>query len=131
MKEGITAILMLIGGMCMFLAALGMIRMPDLFTRMHMATQAATLGVGSVLAAVVVYFGHLGVTTQAVLIVAFSFLTTPVAAHMIGHASYFVGNEPLWEGTIRDEVHGHTEGIRSTATPSAYPREISGIAQVD
>lgn len=106
MKEIVSTILVLVGTVFMFLAGLGILRMPDLYTRMSATTKVATLGIGSMLLAVAVYFGELGIATRALAAVAFVLLTAPVAAHMIGRASYFVG-VPLCKETIADELRGH------------------------
>ena len=108
MTELITALFLLVGGSFTLLAAVGSLRMPDLFTRMQAATKGSTLGVGCLLAAVAVYFGELGVVTRALAGVAFILLTAPVAAHMIGRAAYFI-SVPLWHGTIVDELRGRYE----------------------
>lgn len=106
MSEAVSSALMIIGAAFALLAGAGVVRMPDLFMRMQAATKASTLGIGCIVLAVAVHFGDLGVTTRAVATIIFVFLTAPVAAHMIGRASYFVG-VPLWEGTIIDELRGH------------------------
>lgn len=108
MRELLTAILLLVGAAFVLLASVGVLRMPDLFTRMQAATKAATLGSGCLLIGVAVYFGDLGVTARALAAVAFIVLTAPVAAHMIGRAAYFV-SVPLWEGTVVDELRGRYE----------------------
>ena len=106
MSDWLVAGLLLLGGSLMLLAAVGVLRMPDVFTRMSAATKASALGVGCVLLAVAVHFADLGVTTRVVLVIAFVLLTTPVSAHRIGRSAYFVG-VPLWAGTTRDELRGH------------------------
>jgi len=106
MREIVSAVLVLIGALFMFLAGVGIVRMPDLYTRMSATTKVATLGVGSTLLAVAVYFNELGITSRALATIAFVLLTAPVAAHMIGRAAYFTG-VPLWEGTVLDELRGH------------------------
>lgn len=106
MREILSAILLLIGAVFMFVAGIGILRMPDLYTRMSATTKVATLGVGSTLLAAAVYFGELGITSRALATIAFVFLTAPVAAHMIGRAAYF-GDVPLWSGTVVDELSGH------------------------
>jgi CPA2 family monovalent cation:H+ antiporter-2 len=106
MCEILSSALILIGATFALRAGAGVIRMPDLFTRMQAATKASTLGIGCIILAVAVHFGELGVTTRALATIIFVFLTAPVAAHMIARAAYFVG-VPLWEGTIIDELHGH------------------------
>jgi len=104
MIEVLTALFLLAGTALIFLAALGLLRMPDLLTRMHATTKSGALGAGLMVAAVAVYFvDDFAVTIRAVAIVVFIIVTGPIAAHVIGRASYFVG-VPLWEGTIKDEL---------------------------
>jgi multicomponent Na+:H+ antiporter subunit G len=103
--EWLTAILLVAGSIFMFLAAVGTVRFPDLFTRMHAATKATSLGGLLMLAAVAVYFATAWVIVQSVLIVAFIFFTTPIASHMIGRAAYFL-DIPKWEGTFIDQCLG-------------------------
>ena len=103
MSERLSAVLLVVGGFFMLLAGLGVLRLPDLFMRLQAATKASTLGVGCLLLGVAVHFQDLGVTTRAVLIISFFFLTAPVGAHMIARAAYAVG-VPLWEGTLIDEL---------------------------
>jgi len=89
----------------MLLAAVGLLRLPDLFMRMQAATKSSTLGIACMLLAVAVHFGQLGITTLALLIIAFFFLTAPVATHMVARAAYLVG-VPLWQGTVMDDLRG-------------------------
>jgi multicomponent Na+:H+ antiporter subunit G len=124
MNDIISAALIVIGGAFMLLAGVGILRMPDLFMRMQAATKAATLGAGCMLLAVAVHFGELTVVARALLVIAFVFLTAPVAAHMIARAAYSVGT-PLWEGTIADELRDQhpppaapETGADSLAAPS-------------
>jgi monovalent cation/proton antiporter MnhG/PhaG subunit len=106
MNETLSSALMIIGATFALLAGVGVLRMPDLFTRMQAATKASTLGIGCIVLAVAIHFGELGITTRALATIIFVFLTAPVAAHMIARAGYFVG-VPLWERTVIDELHGH------------------------
>ncbi|MBI3997532.1 MAG: monovalent cation/H(+) antiporter subunit G [Armatimonadetes bacterium] len=127
MTEWVTALLLLLGGAFILLAGIGILRMPDVYTRMQPATKAATLGVGCLLLAVAVHFDDLGIRTRALAAIAFVLLTAPVAAHMIGRAAYIVG-VPLWEGTIVDELRGQydvragvlrSRATRGSGTPAA------------
>lgn len=113
-SEILTSLLIVMGSGFMLLAGVGVVRMPDLFMRMQAATKAATLGAGCMLLAVIVHFGDVAVATRAFLVIAFIFLTAPVAAHMIARAAYSVGT-PLWEGTITDELH-RSPAAGTTAT---------------
>jgi multicomponent Na+:H+ antiporter subunit G len=99
----ITAFLLLTGAVLMLIAALGIVRMPDLLTRMHATTKAGALGSGLMVLSVAFHFGQTDIVARAVAVVVFIILTAPVAAHAIGRASYFVG-VPLWDGTVKDEL---------------------------
>ncbi len=95
--------LLTLGTFLMFLAGLGILRMPDVFTRMHASTKGASLGVAFLMIAACLHFQDLGITTKAILTIAFVFLTAPVAAHMLGRAAYRRGTA-LWDGTVIDEL---------------------------
>ncbi len=129
MREVVSGILVLIGAAFALIAGVGILRMPDLYTRMSATTKVATLGVGSTLLAVAVYFGELGVATRALAAIAFVFLTAPVAAHMIGRASYFVG-VPMCPETAMDELRGHydlrTHELESVCFPE-LERQLPGL----
>lgn len=127
MSEFIQDGLLLAGCALLLLAAVGIVRMPDLFTRMQTATKGATLGITCILIAVALAMDDFGLTIRALLTVAFFFLTAPVAAHMIGRAAYFIG-VPLWQGTIADELKGHYDRGSHilSATPPADARAANG-----
>jgi len=96
--------LLLLGSLFMLLAAVGILRIPDLYMRIGTSTKASTLGLICILTAVAVHFGEMGIGTRAIAAAVFVFLTAPVAAHMIGRAAYVTG-VPLWDRTIVDELH--------------------------
>ena len=96
-------LLLALGTFLMFLAGLGILRMPDVFTRMHASTKGASLGVACLMIAASLHFQDLGVTTKAILTIAFVFLTAPVGAHVLGRAAYRRG-VPLWENSVIDEA---------------------------
>ena len=105
MAESISLVLLLLGALFMLLAAIGMVRMPDVLTRMHSSTKSSTLGVGLIMLGVAVAFSDFAIGVRALAIVIFMFTTTPVSAHMIARAAYLSG-VPLWEGTLSDEMRG-------------------------
>lgn len=105
MTNIITAVLATLGALFILLAGIGILRMPDTYLRMAVTTKAATLGVGLLLLAAALYFNDLSTTTRVVAIIIFILLTAPVGAHLIGRASYIVGNK-LWEGSVVDDLEG-------------------------
>jgi len=126
MIEFVTGALLLLGAFFLIVAAVGLLRMPDLFMRMSTSTKAAVLCVGFVLAGGGVYFADLAVTTKVITVVVFVGLTAPVAAHMIGRAAYLEGVS-LWEGTLFDELKGkydpatHDPGSPAASSPQDGP----------
>ncbi len=120
MSAYLVAGLLLGGAAFMLIAAVGLIRMPDLFTRMHATSKAGSLGAGLILVAVALYYGDLGISARALATIAFILLTAPIAAHVIGRAAYFVG-VPFWEGTLMDELRAS----RLTKATGTVPEEPS------
>ena len=102
MTDVVTGILWIVGSSFAFLAALGVLRMPDVFTRMQASTKASTLGLGCLLIGAVLQFADLASIIRVVSIAAFTLLTTPVSAHLIARAAYRA-DIPLWDGTVLDE----------------------------
>ncbi len=97
-----------LGSIFILLAAIGLIRMPDLYLRISVTTKAATLGIGLLLACAAIYFGSLSITSRVVAIIFFMLLTAPVGAHLLGRASYFIGI-PLWKKSVMDNLKGKYE----------------------
>ncbi len=106
MIDIILAILSTIGALSILFASIGVLRMPDFYLRLSVTVKASTLGVGLLLICAAIMFpDDVSVTTKAIAIIFFLFLTAPIAAHMIGKAAYFTGT-PLWKGTIVDQLKG-------------------------
>lgn len=108
MNEGtlhlFSAGLMIVGAFFMLVSAMGVVRLPDLYMRMSASTKSSTIGVSCMLLAAAFFFADdLGSAAQILAIIAFLFITAPVAAHMIGRAGYYSGSE-LWTRTIADEL---------------------------
>ena len=102
MTSWLAAVLFLAGATLGLLAAVGVLRMPDVFTRMQASTKASTLGLGCLLAGLALCLPELSVLTRAGTIAGFVMLTTPIAAHVIARAAYLTG-VPLWKGSVVDE----------------------------
>lgn len=102
MSDIVTIVLLITGTAFALLASVAVVRMPDLYTRMHGATKSATLGVGCTILATAIRFGDIETATVAILVVGFLFLTAPVAAHMIGRAAHRQ-HVSKWGGTVVDE----------------------------
>ena len=107
---------LLLGGVALaVVAGVGLLRFPDVFSRMHAATKPATLGLLMVAVGAALVMDDGSHRAKLLLVAAFQFLTAPVAAHMIGRAAYRAGLGALDELVV-DELKGVSDG---SATPSA------------
>ena len=102
MIDWISGALVLAGATLALLAGVGVVRMPDIFTRMQASTKASTLGLGCLLTALAIRHPDVSVVMRALSIGAFMMLTTAVSAHVIARAAALTG-APLWKGTLLDE----------------------------
>lgn len=101
--ETAVAVLLCLGSIWVLIAALGIVRMPDVFTRIQVVTKATTFGLGMIMLATALYFGWSGESSRAILAVIFIFITSPVAAHMLARTAYRRKEVALWEKTENDE----------------------------
>ncbi|MFZ1325062.1 MAG: Na+/H+ antiporter subunit G [Candidatus Contendobacter sp.] len=85
MLELLLSFLILNGALFTFIGSLGLVRLPDFYTRLHGPTKATTLGVGSLLIASALYFSTRGegISLHEVLVTLFLFITAPVSAHLL------------------------------------------------
>jgi multicomponent Na+:H+ antiporter subunit G len=87
----IADLLILAGSFFILAAAIGVVRFPDLYTRLHASTKLVTLGGLGVFIGTAVAMNHPLVTTRMLLITAFFFLTAPLSAYMMARAGYLRG----------------------------------------
>ena len=108
MIDWISGSLVMAGATLALLAGVGIVRMPDVFTRMQASTKASTLGLGCLLTALTLRHPDLAIAMRALSIGAFVMLTAAVSAHVIARAAALTG-APLWKGTLIDErpAEGH------------------------
>ena len=94
--EALVAVSIVIGGVFIFVGSWGLIRLPNLMTRLHGPSKATTLGVGGCLIASMIHLSATAgqVSIQEVLITAFLFVTAPVTAHFITKAHMHTEVDP-------------------------------------
>jgi len=105
MKEIVVIILLVLGTIFIFLAAVGLLKMPDVFLRMTSSTIAATLGVSSILIALAIHFADFGITVYVIGTNIFLFLTVPVGAHLMARAAH-KAKYRQWDKTVIDRLEG-------------------------
>jgi multicomponent Na+:H+ antiporter subunit G len=92
LRDVITAVLVLLAAVMCFAAGVGLIRFPDVLSRLHAATKPQILGIMAIVADVAVTNPSVGTITLALAIIFFQSLTAPVSAHMVGRAAYRTGH---------------------------------------
>jgi multicomponent Na+:H+ antiporter subunit G len=101
MAELIGSILILLGAVFLFSAGLGMLRMPDVFTRLQAGTKASTLGNMLVLSGVAFY--HPGWTLKLLIVIYFVLLTNPISSHALARAAHAI-RVPMTRATVTDAL---------------------------
>ena len=117
-----TIVCVYIGIIFILISAIGIIRMPDVYTRMSAVTKAVTLGVGFILVGVIIHFNDTSVFIKATIIFYFLLFSLSVAAHVIGLAAYNDGT-PLSKRTFIDELKRDNDSINSPGKTSAEDSE--------
>ncbi|EOQ61971.1 hypothetical protein F935_02743 [Acinetobacter calcoaceticus ANC 3811] len=86
--EIIVSVFLVVGAFFMLVGSIGMVRLPDLFMRLHAPTKSSTLGLGSFLIASMIFFAFQGRFGFAeLLITLLAFITAPVSANLIAQAA--------------------------------------------
>jgi len=101
------------GVLFLVVSAIGLLRLPDLYTRAHAASKSSTLGVMCILLGVFFHFwlkeDHFNPTI--LLGILFLFITGPVGGHIMSRSSYIAGVKP-WSGTVRDDLKPEIERMK-------------------
>jgi len=92
--EILTGVMLVVGAAFALVASVGLIRLKDVYMRMHAASKAGTLGSGVMLLALAVHATDLAVVTRALAGVVFFLLTAPISAHLLAKAAYAAGYRP-------------------------------------
>lgn len=93
----IIAIFLLSGTFFLISSSIGLIRFPDVYTRLHATTKASTLGIAGLLigAFLFLFVEHGIISGKLLLAIVFTLLTAPLGAHMISRAAHRVGIKPV------------------------------------
>jgi len=93
-------IIFLVAGIFFFIVGVaGLLRLPDVYCRLHATTKCDTLGAGLILFALVLYSGVSNASVKLLLMILFIWLTNPTASHVIAQAAYRK-KSPVVEGTF-------------------------------
>jgi len=106
--EIIVSLFLIIGVIFIFSASVGLLRLPDVYCRMHATTKASTLGLISVLIASIIFFNFgtgakKTMAIEEILVLLFTFISAPAAAHIMARSAYILRTK-MFEKTAIDEL---------------------------
>ncbi|WP_233857737.1 monovalent cation/H(+) antiporter subunit G [Paraburkholderia sp. HD33-4] len=110
MFELIGSVFILVGAVFLFSAGLGLLRMPDAYTRIQAGTKASTLG--NMLVLIGLAFYHPNWTFRLILLIYFVLVTNPVSSHALSRAAWLI-RTPMTSSTVTDALaddDGRTAG---------------------
>jgi multicomponent Na+:H+ antiporter subunit G len=110
MTELVGSFLILLGAVFLFSAGLGMLRMPDAFTRIQAGTKASTLG--NMLVLIGIAFYHPDWSLKLLIVIYFVILTNPISSHALGRAAHAI-RTPMTDATVTDALRDARETDRS------------------
>ncbi|WP_338035420.1 monovalent cation/H(+) antiporter subunit G [Halobacillus ihumii] len=104
---------LLLGTFFIVSTALGVLRFPDVYTRLHAATKSSTLGITGILtgAFLFMYVEHGIVSGKLLLGILFILLSAPVTGHVLGRSAYY-SRVPLSDKSVEDEYKAHAEKVK-------------------
>ena len=112
MTKLVGSFLVLLGAVFLFSAGLGMLRMPDAFTRIQAGTKASTLG--NMLVLVGIAFYHPDWSLKLLIVIYFVILTNPISSHALGRAAHSI-RIPMTRATVTDTLRDAGETDRSAS----------------
>ena len=93
LQAAVVVALIALGGFFLTVGTIGILRLPDVYNRLHANSKATTLGAASMFLAGFVYYGPAGPGLTSLVGIGFLFLTAPTGAHMISRAAHRLGVE--------------------------------------
>lgn len=102
LAQYLAALLVIAGALFSLIAAIGVLRLPDLYTRLHAASKAGAVGAGLVFLGLAVASFDGAVVLRTLLGIMFLLLSTPISAHLLARAAYRCGERPTAATSIDD-----------------------------
>ena len=90
-QAAIVTVLVVVGSFFLLIGTIGLLRLPDVYNRMHASSKAATLGASSMLLAGFVYYGPQGAGLTSLVGIVFLFITAPTGSHLISRSAHKMG----------------------------------------
>ena len=109
MVDILSWILILIGSASLLIGGVGILRFPDVYTRMHAASVTDTMGAGAILIGLAIQAGFSLVAVKLLLMLVFLFFTSPTSSFSLAHAALSSGVKPVLDADLREEADDSDE----------------------
>lgn len=107
---GLSWVLLTVGSVFVVIGAIGIVRMPDIYTRLHAASLIETIGAGAILIGLMLQAGLTLVTLKLVMVLLVFIFTAPVATHAVAQAALHQEVKPKLASDRRPHQMGGTDG---------------------
>jgi multicomponent Na+:H+ antiporter subunit G len=94
---------LILGALFVLISAIGLLRLPDLYMRMHATTKTTSMGVTLILAGIIMAYPEVTIVIKGLLIIIFIYLTAPLGTHMISKAGHLL-NIKKWDRYVEDDM---------------------------
>jgi len=115
-------ILATMGSLFVLIASVGILKMPDFYTRLSVTVKAATLGIGCVLLAAALFFYDFAVSSKTFAIIFFLILTAPIAGHIVAKVAYRTGIK-MWDNSVLDQLTSKETEQKALKEKTENPEE--------
>lgn len=116
----LAGVFVVMGALFALVASIGILRLPDFYTRIHAASKAGTVGSVLALIALAIVSVQTAEVLRAIAAIVFFFLTAPISAHLLGKAAYSAGYR-MWSGSVMDEMEDDPEAVPTALADSDTP----------
>lgn len=123
-QASIVTALIVLGSFFLLVGTIGLLRLPDVYNRMHATSKATTLGVASLFLAGFVYFDAQAAGLTSLVGIVFLFLTAPTGAHMISRSAQKMGVEFEYGATWPGEIDSRPDQPADTQ-PESDPSQTA------
>lgn len=103
MIEWLVFSVLILGALFVLISAIGLLRLPDLYMRMHATTKTTSMGVTLILAGIIMAYPEVTIVIKGFLIIIFIFLTAPLGTHMISKAGHLL-HIKKWDRYVEDDM---------------------------
>lgn len=103
LKLVFSVIFVVVGIFFMLVGSIGIIRLPDFYSRTHAVSKSDTLGMGLVLTGLIIFEGFTQSSLKLLLIILFIALANPIGTHALAHAALKKGLKPFLSGKNKGE----------------------------